>query len=107
MSRACKPMCDSPMSPSISALGTSAATESITTMSTAPERTRISQISSACSPVPGGQVLVHSRAADTGANDSVAPLSPQPENDGEMVGKPQAFQGRQGRKASANGPLAT
>ena len=41
------------MSPSISAFGTSAATESMTTMSTAPERTRISQISSACSPVSG------------------------------------------------------
>src|SRR6267378_2598268 len=38
MSRACRPMCESPISPSISALGTSAATESITTRSTAPER---------------------------------------------------------------------
>ena len=36
MSRACNPTCESPISPSISALGTSAATESITTTSTAP-----------------------------------------------------------------------
>ena len=41
------------MSPSISALGTSAATESMMMMSTAPERTSASQISSACSPVSG------------------------------------------------------
>ena len=53
MSRAWSPMWLSPISPSISALGTSAATESMTTMSTAPERTRISTISSACSPVSG------------------------------------------------------
>ena len=53
MSRACTPMADSPISPSISALGTSAATESMTTRSTAPERTRMSTISSACSPVSG------------------------------------------------------
>src|SRR6266852_676828 len=53
MRRACRPMCGSPISPSISALGTSAATESTTTTSTAPERTRISQISSPCSPVSG------------------------------------------------------
>jgi hypothetical protein len=50
MSRACEPMCWSPISPSISALGTSAATESITITSTAPERTSMSAISSACSP---------------------------------------------------------
>ena len=56
MSRACRPMCESPMSPSISAFGTSAATESMTTTSTAPERTRISQISSACSPVSGCEI---------------------------------------------------
>ena len=42
MSRAWRPTWLSPISPSISALGTSAATESMTTMSTAPERTRIS-----------------------------------------------------------------
>src|SRR3989441_1711460 len=53
MSRACKPGSESPMSPSISALGTSAATESTTTTSTAPDRTRISVISSPCSPVSG------------------------------------------------------
>src|SRR6267143_224228 len=53
MRRACRPGSESPMSPSISALGTSAATESITTTSTAPERTRISVISSPCSPVSG------------------------------------------------------
>ncbi len=53
MSRACRPTWLSPISPSISALGTSAATESMTTRSTAPDRTRISTISSACSPVSG------------------------------------------------------
>ncbi len=53
ISRACTPMCASPISPSISARGTSAATESITITSTAPERTSTSQISSACSPVSG------------------------------------------------------
>ncbi|AJI66356.1 hypothetical protein CH68_2147 [Francisella tularensis subsp. holarctica] len=41
------------MSPSISAFGVSAATESITTISTPPERTNISAISKACSPVSG------------------------------------------------------
>src|SRR5213080_5207785 len=51
--RACKPGSESPISPSISAFGTSAATESMTTTSTAPDRTRISVISSACSPVSG------------------------------------------------------
>src|SRR6266540_4213212 len=51
--RACSPIWLSPISPSISALGTSAATESMATRSTAPERTRISTISSACSPVSG------------------------------------------------------
>ena len=50
MRRACRPTWLSPMSPSISALGTSAATESTTTRSTAPERTSMSAISSACSP---------------------------------------------------------
>ena len=53
MSRACRPTCESPISPSISAFGTSAATESIATMSSAPERMRSSVISSACSPVSG------------------------------------------------------
>src|SRR3569623_1408011 len=53
ISRACRPTCESPISPSISALGVSAATESTTTTSTAPARTSISVISSACSPVSG------------------------------------------------------
>ena len=51
--RACRPTCESPISPSISAFGVSAATESTTTTSTAPERTSMSVISSACSPVSG------------------------------------------------------
>ena len=63
MSRACRPMCASPMSPSISAFGVSAATESMTTRSTAPERVSISQISSACSPVSGW--LTRSRSVST------------------------------------------
>ena len=53
MRRAWMPTWLAPISPSISALGTSAATESITTTSSAPERTSMSQISSACSPVSG------------------------------------------------------
>src|SRR5438128_3169691 len=53
ISRACRPGSESPMSPSISAFGTRAATESTTTTSTAPDRTRISVISSPCSPVSG------------------------------------------------------
>ena len=53
ISRACRPTWESPMSPSISALGVSAATESTTTTSTAPERTIMSQISKPCSPVSG------------------------------------------------------
>ena len=51
MSRACRPMWESPISPSSSALGTSAATESTTSTSMAPERTRASVISRACSPL--------------------------------------------------------
>src|SRR5690606_787477 len=51
--RACRPGSWSPISPSISALGVSAATESTTTTSTAFERTSMSAISSACSPVSG------------------------------------------------------
>ena len=47
------PTWESPISPSISALGTSAATESTTTMSSAPERISMSVISRACSPVSG------------------------------------------------------
>ena len=53
MSRAWSPTWLSPISPSISALGTSAATESMTTMSMAPDRMSMSAISSACSPVSG------------------------------------------------------
>ena len=41
------------MSPSISAFGTRAATESITIISTAPLRTSASAISKPCSPVSG------------------------------------------------------
>ena len=55
MRRACRPTWLSPISPSISARGTSAATESMTMMSSAPERTSMSAISSACSPVSGWQ----------------------------------------------------
>ena len=51
--RAAKPTCESPISPSISAFGVNAATESTTITSTAPERDNASQISSACSPVSG------------------------------------------------------
>ena len=53
MRRACRPTWLSPISPSISARGTSAATESTTTMSMAPDRISMSMISSACSPVSG------------------------------------------------------
>ena len=53
ISRACRPGWASPISPSSSARGTSAATESMTSTSTAPERTSVSAISSACSPVIG------------------------------------------------------
>ena len=53
ISRACRPGRESPISPSISARGTRAATLSTTTMSTALERTSASAISSACSPVSG------------------------------------------------------
>ena len=50
INRACSPMWLSPISPSSSALGTSAATESTTSTSMAFERTSASAISSACSP---------------------------------------------------------
>ena len=53
ISRACRPTWLSPISPSISARGTSAATESMTMMSSALERTSMSAISSACSPLSG------------------------------------------------------
>ena len=51
--RAWRPTVWSPIAPSSSALGVSAATESIATTSTAPERIRRSAISSACSPWSG------------------------------------------------------
>jgi hypothetical protein len=50
------------MSPSISAFGTRAATESITITSSAPERTSVSVISSACSPVSGCEISSSSRS---------------------------------------------
>ncbi|OPZ62478.1 MAG: hypothetical protein BWY86_00372 [Candidatus Aminicenantes bacterium ADurb.Bin508] len=50
MRRAWRPMWASPISPSNSALGTRAATESKTTTSTALLRMRVSAISKACSP---------------------------------------------------------
>ena len=53
MRRAWRPTWLSPISPSISARGTSAATESMTMMSMAPDRISMSAISSACSPVSG------------------------------------------------------
>ncbi len=53
ISRACRPTWESPISPSISARGVRAATESMTSRSMEPERTRVSVISSACSPVSG------------------------------------------------------
>ncbi len=53
ISLACKPILESPISPSISARGVRAATESITIMSIAPERIRLSAISKACSPLSG------------------------------------------------------
>ena len=51
--RAIKPTVWSPISPSTSARGTSAATESMTTKSMAPDRIRVSAISRACSPLSG------------------------------------------------------
>ena len=54
--RACRPTWLSPISPSISARGVRAATESMTTTSSAPERTSMSTISSACSPVSGWEI---------------------------------------------------
>ena len=56
MSRAWSPGRESPMSPSSSARGTSAATESMTMTSTAFERTSVSAISRACSPVSGWEM---------------------------------------------------
>ena len=53
ISRACSPMCESPMSPSISAWGTKAATLSMMIESMAPLRTNCSVMSSACSALSG------------------------------------------------------
>ncbi len=50
-------MKESPISPSISAFGTNAATESTTITSTAPLLTSASAISSACSPVSGCETI--------------------------------------------------
>jgi len=61
ISRAWSPTCESPISPSISALGTSAATVSTTTMSTALLRTSISAMFSASSPQPGCEMRRLSR----------------------------------------------
>ena len=57
MRRACSPMWESPISPSSSAWGTRAATESRTMTSRAPERTRVSTISRACSPESGWEMI--------------------------------------------------
>ena len=56
ISRAWRPTWVSPISPSISARGVRAATESMTTTSSAPERMSMSAISSACSPVSGWEM---------------------------------------------------
>ncbi len=53
ISRACRPTWVSPISPSSSDFGTSAATESITTRSMPSDRTSVSVISNACSPESG------------------------------------------------------
>ena len=53
MRRAWRPIFASPISPSISALGVRAATESMTMMSMALERISESAISRACSPLSG------------------------------------------------------
>ena len=54
--RAWRPGSESPISPSSSARGVSAATESMTRISMAPDRTSVSAISSACSPVSGCEI---------------------------------------------------
>src|SRR5881392_3356038 len=57
ISRACRPICMSPISPSSSARGTSAATESMTITSMAALRTSTSAISNACSPLSGCETI--------------------------------------------------
>ena len=86
ISLACNPTCESPISPSISALGTRAATESTMIMSTAPERTSVSVISSACSPLSGCEIYnssiltpiflayTGSRACSASINPAIPPL---------------------------------
>ena len=56
ISRAWAPTVASPMSPSSSARGVSAATLSTTITEIAPERTSVSVISSACSPASGCEI---------------------------------------------------
>jgi len=59
--RACRPICMSPIWPSSSSLGASAATESTTIMSRQFERTSISTMSSPCSPLSGWETSRDSR----------------------------------------------
>ncbi len=61
ISRACMPIVAMPISPSSSALGTSAATESMTITSSALERASVSQIVSASSPLSGCDTSKSSR----------------------------------------------
>ena len=80
ISRACKPTWESPISPSISALGIRAATESTTITLVAFERTSSSQISSACSPVSGWETNISStltpmRRAHVGSNACSASMN--------------------------------
>ena len=65
ISRAWAPTWASPISPSSSDFGVSAATLSTTTTETAPERTRVSVISSACSPVSGCEIRSSSMLTPT------------------------------------------
>ena len=74
-------MCESPISPSISAFGTRAATESTIITSTAPERTIVSVISSACSPQSGcdiykSSILTPIFFAYTGSSACSASINP-------------------------------
>ena len=57
ISLACKPIVASPIAPSISVFGTSAATESTITKSTAPLLTSASAISRPCSPLSGWDTI--------------------------------------------------
>ena len=86
MSLAWSPTWASPISPWISALGTRAATESITITSSAPLLTSISHISSACSPVSGWETsrfststpkffaYIGSRACSASINAALPPV---------------------------------